>query len=186
MFVKTKPKRKFLVGWTLIRNIVVVATKPKDVTTMIEVRKINQRGCDWWYSYKRSLVFSLQDCIHLGSRSESRAYWTGRMSENPVSDANCTGPQKVWSHSAVKSSCFFVYSFFKPKNTGFYRWWGVFLELNQWEFMSDYYHSESSGAINENQSAIEFKICTHGSDVCNCCNQRVFFLLATPQFRHRQ
>ena len=41
------------------------------------------------------------------------------MSENPVSNANCTVPQKVRSRSAVKSSCFFVYSFFEPEKTGF-------------------------------------------------------------------
>ena len=45
--------------------------------------------------------------------------------------------------------------------------------------MSDHYHSERSGAKYENQSAIEFKICTHGSEVLYCRNQRVFFSLAT-------
>ena len=53
-----------------------------------------------------------QDRIHLGSRSESTAYLTGRMSENPVSNANCTALQKARFRSAVKSSYFFVYSFF--------------------------------------------------------------------------
>ena len=43
--------------------------------------------------------------------------------------------------------------------------------------MLDHYHSERSGTNFEHQSATEFKICTHGSEVCNCRDQRVFFPL---------
>ena len=42
------------------------------------------------------------------------------------------------------------------------------------EFLLDHYHSERSGTKFEHQSATEFKICTHGSEVRNCRDQRGF------------
>ena len=39
-----------------------------------------------------------------------------------------------------------------------------------------HYHSERSQAKFKHQSATKFKICTHGSEVHNCRDQRVFFL----------
>ena len=40
------------------------------------------------------------------------------------------------------------------------------------EFLLDHYHSERSGTKFEHQSETEFKICTHGSEVRNCRDQR--------------
>ena len=40
------------------------------------------------------------------------------------------------------------------------------------EFLLDHYHSERSGTKFEHQSETEFKICTYGSEVRNCRDQR--------------
>ena len=146
---------------------------------------MNWRWCDWLYSYKRSRAFSWQDRItslftkwkhSLLNRQNVRKsiFWR---------KLYCTSKGSLsFRHQFLAVSLFTVSL---SLNTGFHCSWGAFLEFNQWEFISDHYHSERSGAKNKNQSATEFKICTCGSEVCNWRDQRFFFSLATPWLRLR-
>ena len=107
--------------------------------------------------------------------------WTGfnsRILETTIQrKLYCTS--KARSNSLPSFAFFFFLKFLRTQKPVFRGSWGAFQRFGRWEFLLDHYHSERSGTKFEHQSATEFKICTHGSEVHNCRDQRFFFPLVT-------